>query len=88
MAHGDTEKTKIAECRLYTAGWGFMAVSGAAVLVALLSTAEGADGNAPFICATFIVMIGYPCVVLAAWGDAINKVIDSVFGIFKKKEKE
>lgn len=88
MAYGDSDATKVAEYRMYTACWGFALISIAAVLVALISMAENVTTNAPFICSTFIIMVGYPCVVLAAWGDSIKDVIDHFFSLFKKKEKE
>lgn len=88
MAYGDTEKTKIAECRLYTAGWGFGIVTVGAIVLSLISAAEAVTTRLPFFCAGLALLVGYPCVVLAAWGDAIKDVIDHVLSLFKKGEKE
>lgn len=76
------------EDRMYAVVWGNLFVSIAVVLVAVVGTAENVSAAAAFTCAGVVAAVGYPCVFLAAWGDAINKVIDSVLGIFRRKEKE
>ena len=76
------------EDRMYAIVWGFLFVSLAAVFVALISMAEGVAVWPPMFAASVIAVVGYPCAVLAAWGDGIGNIIDSILGIFKRKEKE
>jgi flagellar motor component MotA len=76
------------EDRMYAVVWGNLFVSIAVVLVAVIATADNVSAVAAFTCAGVVATVGYPCVFLAAWGDAINKVIDSILGIFKRGKKE
>jgi len=76
------------EDRMYAIVWGFFLVSVAAVLISLVSMAEGVAVWPPMVCASAVAAVGYPCVVLAAWGDGVGNIIDSVLKIFKRKEKE
>lgn len=86
MAH--FEDHKIAECRIYTAGWGFVTVSATIMVLGLISMAPEVPAAPIYICAGIVAVVGYPCVVLAAWGDRVNNVIDSILNLFKRKEKE
>ncbi|MCK4976833.1 MAG: hypothetical protein KAS36_07875 [Anaerolineales bacterium] len=82
------EEQKIAECRMYTACWGFAIVNISAIMMCLISTAEGVAVGPPVVAASIVAIVGNPCVVLAAWGDCVNNVIDSVLNLFKRKGKE
>ena len=84
MGYGEEKQ---AECRMYTAVWAFIFVSIATVITAMISMSETVPATAAFTCAAVVAIVGYPCAVLAAWGDCVNKVIDSVLGLFKRKEK-
>ncbi len=75
------------EDRMYAIVWAFLFVSAAAVFVALISIAEGVAVWPPIVCASVIAAVGYPCAVLVVWGDGIGNIIDSILGIFKRKEK-
>ena len=88
MGYGDTEATKIAECRLYTATLGFLIVNTAALLTALTAMDDSLPAHLPTILAGIMVVVGNPCVVLAAWGDSIKDVIDHILSLFKRKEKK
>jgi hypothetical protein len=77
------------EDRMYTAVWGFLFVNTAALLTALIMIAEGVPSWPPVIVASVIAAVGNPCVVVAAWGDCIDKIVDQFLGLFKRnKEKD
>ncbi len=77
------------EDRMYTAVWGFFFVNAAAFFTVLIIVAEGVPSWPPIVVASIIAAVGNPCVVVAAWGDCIDKIVDQFLGLFKrKKEKE
>jgi len=76
------------EDRMYTAVWGFLFVNAAALLTALIIVADGVSPWPPVVVASIIAAIGNPCVVVAAWGDCIDKIVDQFLGLFRRKEKE
>jgi len=77
------------EDRMYTAVWGFLFVNAAALFTALITVAEGVSPWPPTVVASIIAAVGNPCVVVAAWGDCIDKIVDQFLGLFKRnKEKD
>ena len=84
MAYGDDKQS---ECRMYTAVWGFFFVNLAAVCAGLLSLSKVVGAWPGIILGIVIAAVGNPCVVLAAWGDCIDTVTNSVLGLFKRNKE-